>query len=129
MKDPDFLTVQEILGIHEDQIESYGGAQGVRDLGLLESAALTAQASFDGNYLHTSLFEMAAAHAFHIAENQPFLDGNKRTGLVAALVFLALNGIEIDDSEVELYGLMIAVSRKQAGKVEIAKLLEALRSS
>lgn len=74
--------------IHDEQIEVYGGIHGIRDKGLLESAVMMPQASFGGEYLHNGLFEMSAAYAFHIAENQPFLDGNKRTALVAALVFL-----------------------------------------
>jgi death on curing protein len=87
MTEPEFLTVDDVLLIHDEQLEAYGGIQGIRDNGLLESAAMMPQASFGGEYLHQNLFEMAAAYAFHIAENQPFLDGNKRTALVSALVF------------------------------------------
>ncbi|HEY3352160.1 MAG TPA: Fic family protein [Polyangia bacterium] len=85
---PDFLSVEEALFLHEEQLARYGGAGGVRDLGLLESAMATPQATFDGRFVHADLFAMAAAYAFHIAQNQPFVDGNKRTGLAAALVFL-----------------------------------------
>lgn len=92
MIEPDFLTVEEVLIIHDEQIEEYGGIHGIRDKGLLESAVMMAQASFGGEYLHQNLFEMAAAYAFHIAENQSFFDGNKRTALVSALVFLDING-------------------------------------
>lgn len=88
MIEPDFLTVEEVLLIHDEQIEVYGGIYGIRDKSLLESAVMMPQASFGGEYLHSGLFEMSAAYAFHIAENQPFLDGNKRTALVSALVFL-----------------------------------------
>jgi len=77
MTEPEFLTLEDVLLIHDEQIEVYGGIQGIRDPGLLESAVMTAQASFGGEYLHQNIFEMAAAYAFHIAENQPFLDGNK----------------------------------------------------
>lgn len=87
MIEPEFLSLEDVLLIHDEQLEAYGGIQGIRDKGLLESAVMTAQASFGGEYLHQDLFEMAAAYAFHIAENQPFLDGNKRTALVSALVF------------------------------------------
>ncbi len=80
-----FLTVDEVLELHDLQIQRYGGSSGVRDKGLLESAVAMPQASFGGKYMHEGLFQMAAAYAFHIAENQPFIDGNKRTALAAAL--------------------------------------------
>ena len=82
MIEPEFLTLEDVLQIHKDQIEAYGGIRGIRDQGLLESAVMMPQATFGGEYLHQNLFEMASAYAFHIAENQPFLDGNKRTALV-----------------------------------------------
>jgi death-on-curing protein len=84
---PDFLTVAEVLALHEIQLHDYGGLDGLRDKGLLESAVAMTQATFGGEFLHPDLFAMAAAYAFHIAENQPFIDGNKRAGLHAALVF------------------------------------------
>ena len=97
--EPDFLTPKDVLQIHEEQIDAYGGIHGLRDSGLLESAVATPQASFGGEFLHQDLFEMAAAYAFHISENQPFLDGNKRTALTTAIVFLYNNEIRIFDSE------------------------------
>lgn len=84
----DFLRIEDVLGIHEDQIERYGGASGLRDAGLLSSAVETARATFDGELLHTDVFAVAAAYMFHIVQNHPFTDGNKRTGAAAALVFL-----------------------------------------
>ena len=87
---------------------------------------MTAQASFGGEYLHADLFEMAAAYAFHIAENQPFLDGNKRTALVSALVFLDINGFEILDAEMKLYTAMIAIANKEMDKYDFAELLKYL---
>ncbi|MEO7672739.1 MAG: Fic family protein [Pyrinomonadaceae bacterium] len=78
MIEPLFLSVDEVLDLHSNQIDAFGGIHGIRELSLLESAVMTPQASFGGEYLHADLFEMAAAYAFHIAENQPFLDGNKR---------------------------------------------------
>lgn len=90
-----FLELADILDIHQDQIERYGGAPGIRDLNLLQSAAAMPEASFGGVYLHSSIHEMAAAYLFHIVQNHPFTDGNKRTGTVAAVVFLKLNGFAI----------------------------------
>ena len=122
----DFLGVEDILTLHADQVELYGGEQGVRDLGLLESAAAQPRASFGGEFLHADIFEMAAAYHFHIVQNHPFLDGNKRTGLVTALVFLDLNNIEIEVPKGSLYDLTIAVATGQADKKEIAAFFRIL---
>jgi death-on-curing protein len=115
-----FLTMSEVLLILQDQIRRYGGTYGVRDLGLLSSALAMPSASFQGKYLHKDLFEQAAAYAFHLCQNHPFVDGNKRTGLASALVFLSLNGVELDDPTERLYGLMVEVAGKGKGKAEIA---------
>jgi len=124
MIEPEFLSVADVLEIHEEQILAYGGIRGIR--GLLESAVMMPQASFGGEYLHSGLFEMAAAYAFHIAENQPFLDGNKRTALVTCLVFLDINGFEILDVEMRLYTAMIAIANKEMDKYDLANLLSEL---
>ena len=126
MIEPDFLSLEDVLQIHSEQIDVYGGIHGIRDQGLLESAIMTPQASFGGEYLHNGLFEMAAAYAFHIAENQPFLDGNKRTALSSALVFLDLNGIEVLDPEEKLYQMMIDIANRKADKYALAELLSSL---
>lgn len=107
-------------------MERYGGADGIRDPALLESALAAPQASFGGQYLHGDVFAMAAACAFHIAQNQPFLDGNKRTGLVAALVFLDLNGVWLEDPECRLYDAMIAMAERRLDKDGLALLLQEL---
>lgn len=121
----DFLSTEDVLSLHADQVDLYGGEHGVRDLGLLDSAVAQPQASFGGEHLHKDLFEMAAAYLYHLVQNHPFLDGNKRTGAVAALVFLDLNGIEIDAPKGSLYDLAMAVATGQAGKAEIAKFFRA----
>ena len=77
---PIFLCLGEVVEIPRDQIERYGGSPGIRDLGLLQSALAMPAAGFGGRYLHTDLFEMSAAYLFHITQNHPFADGNKRTG-------------------------------------------------
>jgi len=117
---PDFLTLEDVLLLHSDQVDLYGGEHGVRDLGLLESAVAMPQASFGGELLHKDLFEMSAAYLFHIVQNHPFIDGNKRTGAVAALVFLDLNGIEIDAPEGSVYDLTMSVAKGDSGKTEVA---------
>ena len=124
--EPLFLTVEEVLAFHADQIGLFGGTDGIRMRASLESAVAMPQASFGGRYLHADLFEMAAAYAFHIAENQPFVDGNKRTALNAALSFLGLNGQTVLDPEGKLYDAMIAIGARQLDKKGLATLFCAL---
>jgi death on curing protein len=85
--DPLFLSLDEVLEIHEQQIARYGGPPGLRDAAALESAIATPQATFGGEFLHTSVPAMAAAYLFHLCQNHPFLDGNKRVGANAAITF------------------------------------------
>ena len=114
MKKITFLTLAEIVEIHTDQIQHYGGSEGIRDMSLLSSAVATPYASFSNRFLHTNIYEMAAAYAFHICQNHPFIDGNKRTALASALVFLELNGVGISDPEERLYNVMMSLA---AGKL------------
>lgn len=124
--EPLFLTVDEARDLHDDQLRRFGGSAGVRDLGALESAVATPASTFDGQFLHEDLFHMAAAYAFHIAENQPFVDGNKRAALNAALVFLDINGWLVADPEMLLYDAMIAISSRSLDKTGLAELLRSL---
>ena len=124
--DPFFFSVEEVIFLHDEQLVRFGGAAGIRDPGLLESAVGTPQASFGGEFLHPDVFSMAAAYAFHIAQNQPFVDGNKRTGLLSAIVFLELNGMKISDPECHLYGAMIAIAERTMDKSGLADLLRKL---
>lgn len=124
--DPDFLTLEDVLLLHEEQLEHYGGGAGIRDQGGLESAIATPRAMFDGRFVHEDLAAMAAAYAFHIAQNQPFVDGNKRTGLAAALVFLDLNGVTLLDPEGRLYDAMIGLAERRLDKSGLAALLRDL---
>ncbi len=117
---PVFLNLSEVLHIHRDQIERYGGQPGIRDLGLLQSAVSMPAGGFGDRFLHENLFEMAAAYLFHITRNHPFMDGNKRTGVVCALVFLELNGIGVKASEESLVEMVMAVAEGRAGKEAIA---------
>ena len=126
MREPLFLTLPEVMEVHADQIRRYGGSSGVRDAGLLESALAQPEASFSGTWLHKSLFEMAAAYAFHLCKNHPFLDGNKRTALACALVFLELNGIGLRDPKGRLKDAMLGVASGSVSKPELAKLLKSL---
>ncbi len=119
-----FLNKKTVLAFHKDLIEIYGGKQGVRDEGLLESALAQAQASFEGEYVHDKIFEMAAAYGFHICKNHPFLDGNKRTALVAMYTFLYVNGYRLQADKKSLYAMMIDLANGKIEKEELAKFLE-----
>jgi len=121
--DPLFLTLDEVLAIHADQIRRYGGRTGLRDLGLLQSALGMPETTFEGEFLHGTLFEMAAAYVFHIARNHPFADGNKRTALMCALVFLGLNGRQLEAESEALYELVDGVAGGSVDKADVAVFL------
>lgn len=118
-----YLTLEQILVIHDMQIEEFGGSDGLRDLGLLESAVMRPQGSFGGEDLYKTLFEKAAALAHSLVLNHPFVDGNKRTGIVSAVVFLELNGFELKSSQKELVSVVMKLESKEWGIVEISKWL------
>lgn len=118
---PIFLGLDEVIEIHRDQIDRYGGRTGIRDMALLQSAVAMPQASFSGEYLHTDIFEMAAAYLFHIVQNHPFVDGNKRVGAVAALVFLTLNGVKVRVPNQALVETVLAVAQGKIGKSTAAE--------
>jgi len=120
---PEHLHANEVIYIHQDQIERYGGDASIRDTGLLMSAVAAPQASYGGELQHHDLFEMAAAYMFHIVQNHPFVDGNKRTGAAAALVFLEMNDVEIEADEDDLVELVLAVAQGEADKRRIAEFL------
>ena len=126
MKEPIFLTLAEVIEIQLNQIELYGGQAGVRDLNLLQSAIAQPEASFGGVFLHADLFEMAAAYAFHLCQNHPFFDGNKRAALAASLVFLEINGISIHDPKMKLFEPMILMASGKLSKPEFSQVLRSL---
>lgn len=123
--EPDFLRLDDVLRIHADQIERYGGSHGVRDPGLLSSAVDMPRAGFGGEYMHPTLFDMAAAYLFHIVQNHPFIDGNKRAGTAAALVFLDMNGVEVEITDEALVDHVLAVAQGLMDKPAIAEFLRA----
>lgn len=122
--EPIFLHLDEVIEIHQDQIKQYGGSPGIRDKNLLLSALAVPCSTFDGNYLHENIFEMAAAYLFHIVKNHPFIDGNKRVGLVSGLVFLLLNDINIEVEEDALEKLVLDVAIGKTEKTAISKFLK-----
>jgi death-on-curing protein len=119
---PLFLSDFNILEYHEEQIELYGGLGGVGNPALLDSAIHSPQ----NLYLYdpsADLFDIATAYAFHISQNQAFNDGNKRTGLQAAIAFLKLNGYAVETSEENLFEWMIRLANGDLSKTEFSRAL------
>ena len=118
-KEPLFLTFAEIIEIHDYQISHFGGSDGLRSAEMLKSAIGMPSSTFSGEYLHPAIPEMAAAYLFHLVENHPFLDGNKRVGAMASLVFLDLNGYEFDATDEEFTDLVMRVASGKMLKSEV----------
>jgi len=118
--DPKFLSLTEVLEIHQDQLARYGGDTGIRDIELLKSALGMPSATYGGEFLHTDVHLMTAAYLFHLVKNHPFVDGDKRVGAVAALVFLVLNGYDFGAPEDDFAEMVLAVARGEIDKAEVA---------
>jgi death-on-curing protein len=117
-----FLTVAEVTEIHDQALAAYGGEPGlVAGEGLLDSAVSAPKASVASGYLHADLFEMAAAYLFHIVMDHPFMDGNKRTGSMSAVIFLKANGIEPGIGPDALRDLALDVQTKRVARSDIAE--------
>jgi len=122
VREPLFLTLAEVVNVHTDQIRRYGGQAGIRDFWLLESALAQPEGTFGGEWLHKDRYEMAAAYAYHLCQNHPFFDGNKRTALACALVFLELNRVSLKDPKGVLKDAMLRVASGKMDKKELAGL-------
>lgn len=108
-----YLTLEQVLLVHEDQIARYGGSSGLRDLALIESALFRPQSSFSGEDFYKTIFDKAAALMHSIILNHAFVDGNKRTGTAAMLVFLELNGYRLYASQSVLVKAAVRVESKE----------------
>lgn len=117
--DPVFLSTGNVVDIHRRMIRDFGGAPQVREQGLLESAVMLPSARFGGEFLHAGLPAMAAAYLFHICRNHPFVDGNKRTALASAEIFLLLNGYTLAADDAELETLTMGVASGSISKEEV----------
>lgn len=117
------LTEQQILAVHSRMIEMTGGVDGVRDNSLLDSALNAPFQTFDGKELYPALLSKAAVMCRSIISNHPFVDGNKRTGIHVTLIFLELNGIELQYSQNELIELGFGVASGQLSSDDILKWL------
>ncbi|MBU0741561.1 type II toxin-antitoxin system death-on-curing family toxin [bacterium] len=102
-------------------LAEFGGDPGLRDRGLLEAAATMPRATFDCVFLHDGIPEMAAAYHYHLSQNHPFVDGNKRVALAAALVFLSLNELALDATDDELEGLASGLAEGRPDKSDVAR--------
>jgi death on curing protein len=118
VNEPDFLTLDEVLRIHARSLAEHGGSDGTRDPGLVESALASAKNIF--YYANGDLFDVAAGYAFHLAESQAFIDGNKRTAVASAMIFLAKNGVYAQPPTWILYSTMIDVAEKKKTKADLA---------
>lgn len=119
-----FFTVEQVIEIHDAFLEDHGGLPGIRDKGLLISAVEMARASMFGEYLHKTIYDKAAAYLFHIVQNHPFNDGNKRTGALTTILFLEENGIKTAFSDSDYEDFVVSVAQGQKNKEEIVYFLK-----
>jgi death-on-curing protein len=122
--EPAFLSIDDGLSIHTRVIKEFGGMPGVADQGMLESAVAMPGAGIAGTFLHESLPAMASAYHFHICKNHPFFDGNKRVAVVAAELFLNINGMRLNVSNEELKELCLGVAAGGISKSETVAFFE-----
>jgi death on curing protein len=119
MNEPFWLTRKIIIAIHDEQLATHGGAGGLRDEGMLESALDRAKNKW--GYENVGLPELAAVYAFAIARNHPFVDGNKRTSLLALYTFLGINGIEFDVPEAEAAAMILSLAAGEVDELGLAR--------
>lgn len=122
MREPSWLAEHFVVSIHSKTVHENGGLHGIRDKGLLQSALARPQQQF--NYSKSSIFELAAAYAFAIAKNHPFMDGNKRTAIISAGVFLRLNGFSLEVEEVELVEKAVSLAAGNSSEKDFSVWLE-----
>lgn len=119
-----FLSFEQVLVIHDNQIELYGGKHGLRDITLLESALMRPQMGIGGKDFYPTRFYKAAVLMHSLIMNHAFVDGNKRTGVVSALVFLEINGCVVKAKQEEISKLALAVAEKKMVVDKLAKWFE-----
>lgn len=119
-----YISLEDLLIIHTDQVERYGGSHGIRDLGLIESALFRPQSSFDGEDLYIDFFQKAAVLVHSLLLNHAFVDANKRTAMTAVLVFLELNGFNLQVAQEELIDAAKSIENKAWDVKDIAYWLK-----
>lgn len=130
LDEPTFLTVEDVIYLHDRGIKRYGGDSGIRDIGLVESATKAAQATFGGEFLHTTIASMAAAYWFNLSGNHGFVDGNKRVALYACDTFLTLNGYELTLADKDVLKIGLQLAKGELSKEELTqRIAHAIRDS
>ena len=124
MDEPLFLTEEQIIALNRRAVEKDGGVHGILDAGLLSAAAAMPQAGFGGKRLHESVPAMAAAYLFHLCQAHAFADGNKRTAVLAAAVFLDLNGYDLEADDDRFEGVVLQLASHQLGKEQVTQFVE-----
>ncbi|HBS48212.1 TPA: type II toxin-antitoxin system death-on-curing family toxin [Candidatus Dependentiae bacterium] len=119
-----FLQAKEILEIHKNIIETYGGALGIRSNHLFLSAIAQPEFKIQNKYVHKNIYLMTAAYLFHLIKNHPFVDGNKRTSVASALLFLTINKTKINITEKQLTELSLKTATTKITKEKIAAILK-----
>ncbi len=118
-KEYEWLTMPLVLAIHDEQLVAHGGSAGVRDIALLDSALNRPVNKW--NYENAELPELAAAYAYGVARNHPFLDGNKRTSLLAMYTFLGVNGIDFVVSEADAAAMILSLAAGEVSEESLAR--------
>ncbi len=124
MQTPKFLSVEEVLKLHQDQIDSFGGTPGVRDRRLLEAALTQPQIRLGGKLLHPRIYEQAAAYLYHLAMSYPFVDGNKRTAFAVMDTFIRLHGCSLDLTNDQAYELVMQLVKGKLSQDRLITYLE-----
>jgi death-on-curing protein len=119
VNEPEWLEIDIVLDFHAEQLALFGGAEGIRDLGLLESALARPINKF--SYGEFDLANLAAAHGFGIARNHPFVDGNKRTALASMIVFLGLNGFDLDAPREQATAMILGLAAGEIAEEALAR--------
>ena len=119
MNEPEWLDIELVLDFHAEQLALFGGADGIRDRGLLESALARPQNKY--GYGESDLAVLAAAYGFGVARNHPFIDGNKRTALASIVVFLGLNGLDLDAPPTETTAIILGMAAGEISEESLAR--------
>jgi len=124
MAEPIFLTVEQVIELHQAVIDRFGGAHGLKDPGLLESAVMAPQQTFGGEFLYKSLAEMGAAYWICIVGNHPFIDGNKRAGLIAFDTFMLINNVKLEATSEEVVDITLSIATGSFDREKIVGFVE-----
>ena len=119
-----YLTLDDVIAIHDNMVSLYGGSHGIRDLGLVDSAVARPQATFGGEDLYPGIYKKAAALFHSLIFNHAFVDGNKRTSITSTARFLSMNGYELNASDKEFVSFPLRVENKHLSFEEIASWLK-----